>query len=79
MLNYSSELGKLSEESGSRSVREETKAFVVTVLWYNTDRRHSSLRYLTPIQYYRADPEDLLITRQFKIDNARKKERGRTL
>ena len=33
---------------------------------YNNRRRHSSLNYLTPIQYYRGDPDVLLATREAK-------------
>ena len=38
---------------------------------YNNRRRHSSLNYLTPIQYYRGDPDVLLATREAKIERAR--------
>ena len=38
---------------------------------YNNNRRHSSLHYLTPIQYYRGDPDLLLAIREAKIEKAR--------
>ena len=38
---------------------------------YNSERRHSSLNYLTPIQYYRGDPDLLLAIREAKIEKAR--------
>ena len=34
---------------------------------YNNNRRHSSLNYLTPIQYYRGNPEELLRIWESKI------------
>lgn len=34
---------------------------------YNNHRRHSSLQYLTPVQYYRGEPEVLLAVREAKI------------
>ena len=45
---------------------------------YNNERRHSSLNYLTPIQYYRGDPDLLLAVREAKIEKARvlRKERN---
>ena len=38
---------------------------------YNNNRRHSSLNYFTPIQYYRGDPDVLLAVREAKIEKAR--------
>ena len=78
-------------ERANRTVREETDSRLMLnyqdavntineiVSWYNTKRRHSSLHYLTPRDYYRGDPEDLLRTRQFKIDNARKIRKERNM
>ena len=78
-------------ERANRTVREETDSRLMLnyqdavntineiVSWYNTKRRHSSLHYLTPMDYYRGDPEDLLRTRQFKIDNARKIRKERNI
>ena len=42
-----------------------------TIEYYNNNRRHSSLNYLTPIQYYRGNPEELLRIRESKIERAR--------
>ena len=46
--------------------------------FYNNERRHSSLQYLTPAQYYRGNPDELLKTRKIKIEMARmtRKERN---
>ena len=38
---------------------------------YNNHRRHSSLQYLMPVQYYRGEPEVLLAVREAKIENAK--------
>ena len=38
---------------------------------YNNKRRHSSLHYLMPVQYYRGDPDVLLAVREAKIENAK--------
>ena len=48
------------------------------VILYNNNRRHSSLKYLTPMQYYREDPEILLAVREAKIGKA-KPIRGKTI
>ena len=37
---------------------------------YDNKRRHSSLNYLTPAQYYRGDPDVLLAVREAKIEKA---------
>ena len=39
--------------------------------FYNNERRHSSLQYLTPAQYYIGNPDELLKTRKIKIEMAR--------
>ena len=48
-----------------------------TIRWYNDERRHSSLQYLTPVQYYRGNPGELLSIREGKMERARmlRKER----
>ena len=45
----------------------------------HTNKRHSSLHYLTPEDYHRGNPEDLLRIRQFKIDSARKIRKERKI
>ena len=47
--------------------------------YYNNNRRHSSLNYLTPIQYYRGNPEELLRIRESKIEKARILRRERNM
>ena len=51
---------------------EPAKSEISTIIDnYNNKRRHSSLHYLTPIQYYRGDPDLLLAIREAKIERAR--------
>ena len=78
-------------ERANKKVREGTDSHVMLnyqdavnaineiVSWYNTKRRHSFPHYLTPRDYYMGDPDDLLRTRQFKIDNARKIRKERNI
>lgn len=47
--------------------------------YYNNKRRHSSLRYLTPAQYYRGDPDVLLAVREAKIEKAGILRKGRNM
>ncbi|EQD26896.1 Integrase, catalytic core domain protein, partial [mine drainage metagenome] len=70
-------------ERANRTVREEIESGLVTdyaeavssidrtVLWYNTGRRHSSLNYLMPKDYYRGDPDVLLAVREAKMEMAK--------
>lgn len=37
---------------------------------YNNRRRHSSLNYLTQVQYYKGNPEELIEIRESKIEKA---------
>ena len=47
-----------------QNARSETSRIVH---WYNNERMHSSLNYLTPGDYYRGDPDELLRIREEKI------------
>ena len=58
---------------------EQAKSEIYRIIdHYNNKRRHSSLNYLMPIQYYRGEPEILLAVREAKIENAKilRKERN---
>ena len=46
--------------------------------YYNNNRRHSSLNYLTPI-YYMGNPEELLRIRESRIEKARILRRERNM
>ena len=37
------------------------------IRWYNNERMHSSLNYLTPRDYYRGNPDELLRIREERI------------
>lgn len=58
---------------------EQAKSEIFRIIdYYNNERRHSSLHYLTPVQYYRGNPDVLLAVREAKIEKARilRKERN---
>ena len=70
-------------ERANKTVRESIAGKIITdfgdvereiskvVKWYNFERGHSSLRYLTPAQYYRGNPLELLNIRKAKLERAR--------
>jgi transposase InsO family protein len=47
--------------------------------WYNHERRHSSLHFLRPVDYYRGNPETLLEQRRLKLQQARHRRREANL
>ena len=49
------------------------------IQYYNNIGRHSSLNYLTPMQYYRGNPEELLRIRESKAERARILRRERNM
>ena len=58
---------------------EQAKSEIAKIIdYYNNRRKHSSLNYLTPVQYYRGEPEILLAVRETKIEKAKilRKERN---
>jgi transposase InsO family protein len=66
-----------SDPSASRYQAEAEMARIVR--WYNTERLHSSLGYLRPIDYYRSDPKSLHEARRKKLAAARHQRRKRNL
>ena len=55
------------EEAEPTSRYEAEAALGRIIHWYNHERLHSSLGYLRPIDYYRADPKALHDTRRKKL------------
>jgi len=49
------------------------------VKWYNTERSHSALGYLRPIDYYRCDPAAMHQARRRKLAEARHRRREKNL
>ncbi|EQD76645.1 Integrase, catalytic core domain protein, partial [mine drainage metagenome] len=70
-------------ERVNKTVRENIEATLITdyqdairiidqtIEWYNNKRRHSSLNYLPPKEYYIEEPEILLAVREAKLEMAR--------
>ena len=59
---------------------EQTRSEISRIIqYYNNNRRHSSLNYLTPMPYYRGNPEKLLRIRESKIERARILRRERNM
>ena len=66
-------------ERANKTMREELSPLIITdyqnaqseisriIRWYNNERMHSSLNYLTPRDYYRGNPDELLRIREEKI------------
>ena len=78
-------------ERANKTMRESLTTVILTdyeqakseisriVEYYNNKRRHSSLNYLTPIQYYRGNPGEILKIRKSKIEKARILRRERNM
>jgi putative transposase len=78
-------------ERANKTMRESLVTVILTdyeqarhelfkiVEYYNNRRRHSSLNYLTPIQYYRGNPREILRMRESKIERARILRRERNM
>jgi transposase InsO family protein len=64
-------------ELGNRQQAEE--ALTKIIRWYNTERLHSALGYLRPIDYYRGRPDALHEARRTKLSQARHQRRERNL
>jgi putative transposase len=70
-------------ERANRTVREAFEDHEVTdrlegervlgriIEWYNTERLHSALGFLRPVDYYRGSPKELHETRRVKLSQAR--------
>ena len=78
-------------ERGNKTIRESLVPVILTdygqakseisriVDHCNNRRRHSSLHYLTPAQYYRGDPDVLLAVREAKIEKAKQLRKERNM
>ena len=80
--------GKAPEEIETELITDYQKALESidrTINWYNNTRRHSSLNYSSPKEYYRGEPDVLLAVREVELEmakgirrenNMRNKKRG---
>ena len=78
-------------EGANKTIRESMVPVILTnydqarheiskiVEYYNNNRRYSSLNYLTFMQYYRGNPEEILRIRKSKIEKARILRRERNI
>ena len=58
---------------------ETEDALSQIINWYNTERLHSSLSFLRPVDYYRGNPNELHETRRRKLSQARHRRRQKNL
>lgn len=58
---------------------EARKVIAEIVRWYNTERLHSALQFLRPIDYYRGDPAKLIEQRRRKLAEARHRRKEANL
>ena len=65
------------EEFTNRYEAEEALGRIIR--WYNTERLHSSLGYLRPVDYYRGNPQELHEARRRKLAAARHRRREKNL
>jgi len=71
------ETGLESDPQANRYLAEDAIARIIE--WYNTERLHSSLGFLRPIDYYRGRPEVLHEARRRKLAAARHRRREKNL
>lgn len=65
------------DPAANRYQAEDTLAGIIQ--WYNTERLHSSLGFLRPIDYYRGNPELMHEARRKKLAAARHRRREQNL
>jgi len=68
-------LGEMMDDYDFEDEAHAKEVVAEVVRKYNEDRLHSALNYLTPIDYYRGDPERLLEERREAVKNAREYRR----
>lgn len=66
-----------SDPAANRYAAEGELARIIA--WYNTERLHSSLGFLRPVDYYRGDPTGLHEVRRGKLARARHRRREKNL
>jgi len=67
-------------ESDPAANRYQAEAEIGRIVkWYNTERLHSSLGFLRPVDYYRGQPKELHEARKTKLTLARHRRREKNL
>ena len=67
------------DELELKDLQQARKVIGEIVRWYNTERLHSALQFLRPIDYYRGHPETLLAERRRRLAEARHRRREANL
>ena len=72
-------MGEVLDELEPEDLEQARKVIGEIVRWYNTERLHSALQFLRPIDYYRGDPPKLLEERHRKLAQARHRRKEANL
>lgn len=72
-------LKEKTEENELSDLETARRVIGRVVEWYNTERLHSALHFLRPMDYYRGKPEELLEERREKLAKARHERREENL
>ena len=68
---YHRTIGERIDEEDLEDVTQAKAVIAAIISAYNNVRLHSALSYLRPVDYYRGDPEALLVERRRKLQAAR--------
>jgi putative transposase len=72
-------VAEVLDESELEDLEQARKVIGDIVRWYNTERLHSALQFLRPIDSYRGDPAKLLQQRRRKLLEARHRRKEANL
>ncbi len=72
-------LGEKIDELDLEDFQEAKHEIAAIIDWYNTERLHSAINYLTPYDMYRGNPEQRLEERKNKLAEARQRRREENL
>jgi len=72
-------IGEALEGEELGNYLEAVQVIGKVICWYNAERLHSALGFLTPADYYRGNPEELYAIRRHKLAEARHRRREKNL